>query len=375
MRDWAIPKKYIVPTTVSISAALVGTAACIDEVLCYRSVVVLAIVYVIVKAVWGNAKMLHALRDLAILEAGCFLGAYLHERRHPSQEMEGIFYIISAWILFWTTVAAWLLALIVGFFRHGGFRRTQVPRCAACGCDLTGNVGVHCPECGEPFDQEVLLKTATGTPLSAVPWDTERTSRGFFQTWWLAFAHRDKLAQQFPLVHDSRAAFQYSLICYVVTWSAILIGYKTLVSDFPWSWEECFTKATSIALGAWICENLIAGGLGWVIPPRGSRKGYHYWRGITCYTGGYMWLSIVALSPLLIPVTVEYFFLPLIAHISAPLVFIWWASGLGIVVFRKAQNWLRISLGCVWILLSVAIAYKMYNIVEAVLRETLRFIF
>ena len=162
MSQKPIPKKYIVPTVVLILSGLAGYWGYQAKSMCMGISVVIAVVYTVVRFGWGNANILHALRDLALLEAGLIGGIYFSKENYVAYEMDALRYPISYGIVFATVVLDWVIMLIIVFFRDYAFQPADSPRCDACGYNLTDHVGSHCPECGQSiiasFTKEALSR-------------------------------------------------------------------------------------------------------------------------------------------------------------------------------------------------------------------------
>ena len=226
--------------------------------------------------------------------------------------------------------------------------------CFNCDYDLTGLIEDRCPECGQPFDRDLFRRIAAGEPIPAVPWDTDRTFRGFFKTWWIALTQRGRLASHFPLMHDRTTARLYTIICYIVVWIG-LFGLAHLVFHVG---VHCrlgeaigigVIIATCSVLACCVCEMLTAAGLSWLVPPSHGKSRYPYWRGLTHYTSGYTWLSLIWAW------YATFVYNPLsenlLVILSATLLFLWWASGFWIMIRRRGSGWLRIGAACIWVVL------------------------
>jgi hypothetical protein len=162
-------------------------------------------------------------------------------------------------------------------------------RCQECGYNVTGLTDNRCPECGTEFDPDLLQRIAAGEPIPCTPWDTRGGFSGFWQTWWMALVRPRQLATELAPRQDVNRAIAYSIYCFALA-GALLVTIGGLVGVL--SGDPVRMLVTSLLMvpplcfAWWSCETVIAALLTCIGAPRGMRHAYHFWRGLTHYTGG-----------------------------------------------------------------------------------------
>ena len=222
--------------------------------------------------------------------------------------------------------------------------------CPECRYNLTGLTENRCPECGTPFDPRQLWWLTHVQPHLATPWDYGQDIRSFVKTWLLAAFRPTALAKDFPRRHYTDCATGYSLICYLVTafvfvlsltWKALGVGVAEAVGVCV----VALPVALSASVAFWLCEATIARALAFLVPPTYAKEAYHFWRGLTHYTGGFAILTAAcgALTVLGAPLVSVGKVLCAWAGLA---VFSWWVGALWHMIWCRSRPGLRRWLAC-----------------------------
>lgn len=222
-------------------------------------------------------------------------------------------------------------------------------QCQQCGYNLTGLQENRCPECGQAFNPAVLRRFTDPQPYPFNPWDRRGRPLDLLRSFVRVTLAPRRFFKRYPNRHPALAAQGYSLWCY---FGAIAVGVLGMLG-LDSSWQMAMVTAGAglgVALTALICETLIAVMLWVVVKPARALNSYHYWRGVTHYTSGFLLFTagVIAFEFLIVDQTRSYYFGALFAMPIAH--FLWWAATLMAVVTRLARPGARTVLGLFLIL-------------------------
>jgi len=224
-------------------------------------------------------------------------------------------------------------------------------RCLTCGYNLTGIDSPRCPECGAVLDWSAVRDAAAGRLGPATPWDRPGGGwvRGFLATAALAAFTPWKLADRFPARHDARRAWSYTFWCALLGAAGMLVTQTVCDSaTLEVTVSDVLFPMAALLGGMTACESLTAGWLTLMLgPTRGGRR-YHFWRGITHYTGAWAAVSCVLMSLYWMVIFVPLFSTPLpptsadrLRHglfwTAFALNVVWWWVVLGVCVWRRGR--------------------------------------
>ncbi len=161
-------------------------------------------------------------------------------------------------------------------------------RCPACTYDLTGLSESRCPECGQTFDAAALRSGIR----PATPWDTPGERFGFLRTLWMSLFHVRRLVAAFPDRHSRGAALRFSLLCYAVAWTLLILTVPAALGP-PTSVSALVIFGSLVA--AMICEVFVGGRVGAILH-FDQRQRPAFWSGVNKYLSGYLIVTSLAVA-------------------------------------------------------------------------------
>ncbi len=210
-------------------------------------------------------------------------------------------------------------------------------RCPHCDYLIAGLPKNRCPECGREYDLRQLKADDAGHPQIAVPWDERKSILSYVRTWLLVAFRPRKFAMQFPLCHDSPRAFEYAVTSYALM--ALLVLSINLIDAREFSAvSAALMFAGVVACLSVICDTFLPLIFSFVVRDARHRNSLHFWRGISCYTSGFIplsggWWAITRSD--------QFWIDDDIAIVGLGLICLWWWIVLCMVVWRESRHYFQ----------------------------------
>lgn len=208
--------------------------------------------------------------------------------------------------------------------------------CTECLYDLRGSAGPRCPECGTQFDAQKLREWWTQTQR-VTAWEQRPSIGGFVATWIQVATAPRRFARRFPLQHDSNRGLRYSVACYVLGATTILVASAARSKA-----EFGLLFVAAGLAGVFACDFLLGIYLGALGPPVLSPRqpnAFHFWRGLAGYGSGFavvsaIWaaVAIYVREPFLGNAIFEWIALAILA---------WWWATLSVMIVTRGTGWGR----------------------------------
>jgi len=218
--------------------------------------------------------------------------------------------------------------------------------CPVCDYNLTGLPENRCPECGTPFDLEELAAIARGVPQPLWALQGGQVSQVAL-LWWTTLTAPRSFARRFPPVHPAEQAIAYTLACYLVAAVLFCVGA---------AWRPdaglgiCLAIVAGSAFACYLCEMCLAAVLVILLCPTRAKRSYHFWRGLTHCTSGFvvftaLWgVAAVYLEPDLPPRWSHAS--EMLAWCAAFAIFVWWTTTLCLMIIERSRPGLRRWIAC-----------------------------
>ncbi len=254
--------------------------------------------------------------------------------------------------------------------------------CPQCDYNLTGLTEDRCPECGRPFDRALLERLQSEEVRPATPWDVAITPRAFLATWWQVPADARAFARAFPQRHSVCRALLYSAICYLMA-EALLYLSRSVIGHTA-SRREVRLYMAAAFLGWVFCETALAAALAVLVRPTSVRRrhAYHFWRGLTHYTSGFvLWMAAWWMGFCLLirafphPGAAVGGLLSITVAMGVAAVFCWWVATLIHMIQERTRPGFCRSVACVAVpfigLASIAFAILAGPVVSMFIRRVI----
>jgi hypothetical protein len=231
-------------------------------------------------------------------------------------------------------------------------------RCTRCEYNLTGLTEARCPECGAPFDVEVLRELLSGRPRPIPGWDDRPKSSVFTALvracWWTWFRPAE-FARRFPWTYHPASVSRFWFAARIAAVAPFAIGL-VLMSSVAAATANAGGDAivgalvAGLVVGVFVAAGSLACEVGLVlllklfVRPRFKPSSFSWWGFVAC-NGSFLVLSAYTCGLVFLIVTMT-------AHrdsgmLCAAIAFVcicwwWYAVGRGILV-RSRPGFGRIA--------------------------------